>query len=194
MMKRVTVFCGSSLGNDPQFQIQAKLLGQTLAKQNIELVYGGAKIGLMGAVADGALSEEGKVIGVLPKFLRSKEIAHEGLTQLILVDSMHERKTKMNELCDGVIALPGGFGTMEEFFEMLTWAQLGLHQKPVGISNINDFYDSLIVSAQTMVDGGLLKEVNQKMLLVSDNIDDLLNKMRSYVAPVVGKWINKEEV
>jgi len=194
MMKRVTVFCGSSLGNDPQFQIQAKLLGQTLAKQNIELVYGGAKIGLMGAVADGALSEEGKVIGVLPKFLRSKEIAHEGLTQLILVDSMHERKTKMNELCDGVIALPGGFGTMEEFFEMLTWAQLGLHQKPVGILNINGFYDSLIVLAQTMVDGGLLKEVNQKMLLVSDNIDDLLNKMRSYVAPVVGKWINKEEV
>jgi len=192
MIKRITVFCGSSLGSDEIFRLQATLLGKTLAKQNIELVYGGAKIGLMGAVADGALSEGGKVIGVLPKFLRSKEIAHEGLTQLILVDNMHERKTKMNELCDGVIALPGGFGTLEEFFEMLTWSQLGLHQKPVAILNVNGFYDSLIALVQTMVDNGLLKDVNQKMLLASDNIDDLLSKMRSYVPPVVGKWINEE--
>jgi uncharacterized protein (TIGR00730 family) len=194
MIKRVSVFCGSSLGTDPHFQIQAKLLGQTLAKQNIELVYGGAKIGLMGAVADGALSEGGKVIGVLPNFLRSKEIAHEGLTQLILVNSMHERKTKMNELSDGVIALPGGFGTMEEFFEMLTWGQLGLHQKPVAILNTNGFYDSLIAFIQTTVDKGLLNEVNQKMLLVSDNVDNLLLKMRNYLAPVVGKWISEEMV
>jgi len=192
MMRRITVFCGSSLGSDEVYRLQATLLGKTLAKQNIEVVYGGAKIGLMGALADGALLQGGKVIGVLPKFLRSKEIAHEGLSQLILVDSMHERKTKMNELCDGVIALPGGFGTMEEFFEMLTWAQLGLHQKPIGILNINGFYDSLIALIQTMVDKGLLKEMNQKMLLVSDNIDDLLNKMTSYVAPVVGKWINEQ--
>jgi uncharacterized protein (TIGR00730 family) len=191
-LQRITVFCGSSLGNDPHFQIQAIRLGKTLAKQNIELVYGGAKIGLMGAAADGALSEGGKVIGVLPKFLRSKEIAHEGLTQLILVDSMHERKTKMNELCDGVIALPGGFGTMDEFFEMLTWGQLGLHQKPVAILNVNGFYDSLVALARTMVDGGLLKEVNQKMLLVSNDIDDLLNKMRSFAAPHVPKWIDEE--
>jgi uncharacterized protein (TIGR00730 family) len=193
-MKRITVFCGSSLGSDDVYRSQANLLGKTLAKQNIELVYGGAKIGLMGAVADGALSEGGKVIGVLPKFLRSKEIAHENLTQLILVDSMHERKTKMNELCDGVIALPGGFGTMEEFFEMLTWGQLGLHQKPIAILNINGFYNSLIDLVQTMVDKGLLKEVNQKMLLVSNDMDDLINKMRSYVPPVVGKWINEEAV
>ncbi len=194
MIKRITVFCGSSLGNEDIYKLQATLLGKTLAKLNIELVYGGAKIGLMGAVADGALSEGGKVIGVLPKFLRSKEIAHEGLTQLILVDSMHERKTKMNELCDGVIALPGGFGTLEEFFEMLTWGQLGLHQKPIAILNINGFYDSLIALVQTMVDKGLLKEVNQKMLLVSNDVDDLLNKMRSYVPPIIGKWINEETV
>jgi len=194
MIKRITVFCGSSLGNENVYALQANQLGKTLAKQNIELVYGGAKIGLMGAVADGALSEGGKVIGVLPKFLRSKEIAHEGLTELILVDSMHERKTKMNELCDGVVALPGGFGTLEEFFEMLTWGQLGLHQKPVAVLNINGFYDSLISLVQTMVDKGLLKEVNQKMFLVSDNINDLLNKMRSYVPPVVGIWINEETV
>jgi len=193
-LKRITVFCGSSLGSEDVYRLQANLLGQTLAKQNIELVYGGAKIGLMGAVADGALSEGGKVIGVLPKFLRSKEIAHEGLTQLILVDSMHERKTKMNELSDGVIALPGGFGTLEEFFEMLTWGQLGLHQKPIAILNINGFYDSLIALVQTMVDKGLLKEVNQKMLLTSDNIDELITKMRNYSAPVVGKWINEETI
>lgn len=192
MIKRISVFCGSSVGTEEVYRTQAALLGKTLAQQNIELVYGGAKIGLMGAVADGALSEGGKVIGVLPKFLRSKEIAHEGLTQLVLVDSMHERKTKMNELCDGVIALPGGFGTLEELFEMLTWGQLGLHAKPVSILNINGFYDALIELLQIMVDKGLLKETNQKMLLVSSNIDDLLARMRSYTAPVVGKWINEE--
>lgn len=193
-MKRITVFCGSSQGSEGNFNLQATLLGQALAKQNIELVYGGAKVGLMGAVADGALSEGGNVIGVLPNFLRSKEIAHEGLTELILVESMHERKTKMNDLCDGVIALPGGFGTLEELFEMLTWAQLGLHKKPIAILNIDGFYDPLTDLIQTMVNKGFLKEINQQMLLVSDNIDDLLNKMRNYVAPAVGKWIDKETV
>lgn len=193
-LKRITVFCGSNLGNDSVYALQANQLGKMLAKQNIELVYGGAKIGIMGAVAEGALSEGGKVIGVLPKFLRSKEIAHDGLTQLILVDSMHERKMKMNELCDGVIALPGGFGTLEEFFEMLTWGQLGLHRKPTAILNINGFYDSLLALVQTMADKGLLKEVNQKMLLASDNIDHLLTKMRNYAAPHVGKWIDEKRV
>ena len=193
-MKRITVFCGSSFGTEDIYKSHATLLGQTLAKQNIELVYGGAKVGLMGAIADGVLSEGGKVIGILPNFLKSKEIAHEHLTELILVDSMHERKTKMNELCDGVIAMPGGFGTLEEFFEMLTWAQLGLHKKPIAILNIDGFYDSLIIFMQTMVDKGFLKEVNQQMLLVSDNIDELLNKMKEYVAPTVEKWISKETV
>jgi hypothetical protein len=193
-MKRVTVFCGSSIGAEEIYKSQATLLGQTLAKRNIELVYGGAKVGLMGAVADGVLSEGGKVIGVLPNFLKSKEIAHEQLTELILVESMHERKSKMNELCDGVIALPGGFGTLEELFEMLTWAQLGLHKKPIAILNINGFYDSLNVMVQTMVDKGFLKEVNQQMLLVSNNIDELLDKMKNYVAPTVPKWINKESI
>ncbi|MBI3520901.1 MAG: TIGR00730 family Rossman fold protein [Bacteroidetes bacterium] len=193
-MKRLTVFCGSSAGTDPIVYLQATLLGQTLAKNNIELVYGGAKVGLMGAVADGALSAGGKAIGVLPHFLRSKEIAHEHLTELILVDSMHERKTKMHELCDGVIALPGGFGTFEELFEMLTWAQLGLHQKPIGLLNCNGFYDPLVAMIQSMVDKGFLKQVNQDMLLVSNTIDDLLYKMKHYVAPTVGKWIKEENV
>ncbi|TDP02114.1 TIGR00730 family Rossman fold protein [Flavobacterium sp. 245] len=193
-MKRITVFCGSSFGTEEIYKEQATLLGKTLAKENIDLVYGGANVGLMGAVADGALSENGTVIGVLPNFLRSKEIAHLGLTELILVESMHERKTKMNDLCDGVIALPGGFGTLEELFEMLTWAQLGLHKKPIAILNINGFYDSLVQLTETMVDKGLLKDVNQQMLLASDNIEDLLNKMKNYVPPTVGKWIDKEKL
>ncbi|WP_281232559.1 TIGR00730 family Rossman fold protein [Flavobacterium gelatinilyticum] len=193
-MNRITVFCGSSFGTDEIYQEQAVLLGKTLAKQNIGLVYGGANVGLMGAVADGALSENGTVIGVLPNFLRSKEIAHLGLTELILVESMHERKTKMNDLCDGVIALPGGFGTLEELFEMLTWAQLGLHKKPIAILNINSFYDSLIELTKVMVEKGLLKDVNQEMLLVSDNIDDLLEKMKNYTPPAVGKWIDKKQL
>ncbi|MDA6072336.1 TIGR00730 family Rossman fold protein [Flavobacterium sp. AC] len=193
-MKRITVFCGSSFGTDEIYKEQATLLGQTLAKQNIELVYGGANVGLMGAIADGVLNAGGKAIGVLPNFLRSKEIAHLGLTELILVESMHERKTKMNDLCDGVIALPGGFGTLEELFEMLTWAQLGLHKKPIAILNINGFYDALIELTKVMVEKGLLKDVNQQMLLVSDNIDDLLDQMKNYVAPTVGKWIDKEKV
>jgi uncharacterized protein (TIGR00730 family) len=170
--------------------VQADLLGQTLAKRDIGLIYGGANVGLMGAVADGVLKNGGKVIGVLPRFLQSKEIAHAGLTQLILVDSMHERKTKMNELCDGVIALPGGFGTLEEFFEMLTWGQLGLHQKPIALLNIDHFYDALITLVQTMVDKGFLKEANAKMLLVSHDIDDLLDQMNNYVPPATGKWIS----
>lgn len=193
-MKRITVFCGSSSGTEEIYTAQATLLGQTLAKRNIELVYGGANVGLMGAVADGVLNAGGKAIGVLPNFLRSKEIAHKQLTELILVDTMHERKTKMNDLCDGVIALPGGFGTLEELFEMLTWGQLGLHKKPIAILNIDGYYDALIVFVQTMTDKGLLKEVNRQMLLVSDTIDDLLNKMENYVPPTVGKWINKENI
>jgi uncharacterized protein (TIGR00730 family) len=193
-MKRITVFCGSSSGTEEIYTSQAIQLGQTLAKRNIELVYGGAKVGLMGAVADGVLNAGGKAIGVLPNFLRSKEIAHKQLTELILVDTMHERKTKMNDLCDGVIALPGGFGTLEELFEMLTWGQLGLHKKPIAILNIDGYYDALIVFVQTMTDKGLLKGVNQQMLLVSDTIDDLLDKMENYVPPTVGKWINKENI
>lgn len=193
-MKRITVFCGSSFGTDKEYEQEAYLLGKTLAERAIGLVYGGANVGLMGAVANGAIENKGEVIGVLPHFLQSKEIAHDGLTQLILVETMHERKTKMNDLSDGVITLPGGFGTLEEFFEMLTWAQLGLHKKPVGILNINGFYDELLALTETMVKKGFLKVVNQNMLLTSNNINDLLDKMERYEAPAVSKWISKEEV
>ena len=193
-MKNITVFCGSSFGSDDIFKKQATLLGQTLARQGIRLIYGGADVGLMGAVADGALNAGGKVTGVIPHFLQSKEIAHKQLTELILVETMHERKTKMNDLCEGVIVLPGGYGTLEEFFEMITWAQLGLHQKPIGILNIDGFYDDLIRMVQTMVDKGFLKQINRDMLLVSNTIEELLGMMRNYKAPTVGKWITKGEV
>ena len=191
-MNRITVFCGSSFGTEDLFEKQAYLLGKTFAQKNIGLIYGGANVGLMGAVANGVIENGGEAIGVLPRFLQHKEIAHNGLTELILVETMHERKTKMNDLCDGVIALPGGFGTLEEFFEMLTWAQLGLHKKPIGILNINGFYDSLIGFVRNMVVKGFLKEVNEKMILVSEDIEDLLELMENYEAPTVGKWLDKK--
>ena len=188
-MKKITVFCASSLGNDNVFTEQAYQLGKELAANNLELVYGGAKVGLMGVVANGVLENGGKAIGVLPRFLQEKELAHKGLTELILVDTMHERKAKMNELCDGVIALPGGFGTLEELFEMLTWGQLALHTKPVALLNVNGFYNGLLSFVEDMVGSGLLKEVNRKMLLSSSSITDLLALMRAYQAPTEGKWI-----
>ena len=193
-MNRVTVFCGSSSGNDDVYVNTASDLGRILAQKKIGLVYGGAKVGIMGAVADGVLSEGGEAIGVLPFFLQSKEIAHEGLSQLILVDSMHERKMKMNELSDGVIALPGGFGTLEEFFEMLTWAQLGLHKKPIALLNIYGYYDSLVTMIDTMVEKGFLKDINRRMMLVDKDINTLLNRMHTYSAPDVGKWISRETI
>lgn len=193
-MKKITVFCGSSMGDQENFKISATGLGKLLAQKNIGLVYGGARVGLMGAVALGCLEAGGWVTGVLPRFLGSKEIAHDGLSELIWVDSMHERKTRMFELCDGFIALPGGFGTLEELFEILTWAQLGLHQKPVGLLNIDGYYDQLIGLVQLMVTRGFLKQINQDMLLVSNEAEDLLRQMHHYNAPVVGKWINEEEV
>lgn len=192
-MKRIVVFCGSSAGHDRVYMEQATLLGAALAQKNLTLVYGGAKVGLMGAVADGALKAGGPVIGVLPHFLQQKELAHEGLTELILVDTMHERKTKMNELCDGVIALPGGFGTMEELFEMLTWGQLGLHKKPIGLLNVNGFYDPLVELSKTMTSNGFLSAENRDMLLCSTDISDLLLQMEQYQPPANSKWITSAQ-
>ncbi len=191
-MKRITVFCGSNFGTDEIYEKQAYRLGEILAQRHIGLVYGGANVGLMNAVAEGSLSKGGEVTGILPVFIKDKGIAHKNLSELIIVNTMHERKTKMNELSDGVIALPGGFGTLEEFFETLTWGQLGLHRKPVGLLNINGFYDSLKILAQTMVEKGFLKEANRKMLLISDDIDKLIDQMENYIAPDIDKWIIRE--
>jgi uncharacterized protein (TIGR00730 family) len=192
MMKRISVFCGSSFGTGQTYGNQAFKLGEILAERKIGLVYGGANVGLMNAVADGSLSKGGEVTGVLPVFFKNKGLAHKNLTELILVDTMHERKTRMYELSDGVIALPGGFGTLEELFEILTWGQLGLHRKPAGLLNINGFYDSLKILTKTMVENGFLKETNRKMILISDDIENLLDQMENYTAPDIDKWIIRE--
>ncbi|OXA72645.1 Rossman fold protein, TIGR00730 family [Flavobacterium branchiophilum NBRC 15030 = ATCC 35035] len=188
-MKRICIFCGSSTGTNTNYEIQATLLGKYLAQQNIELVYGGANVGLMGAIAHGVLDNGGKVIGVLPIFLKSKEIAHNNLTKLIEVKTMHERKAKMFELSDAFVALPGGFGTIEETFEMLTWAQLGLHQKPIALLNLNGFYDGLINFIQNIANNGLLKPENKDMLLICNNIEELFEKINHYNPKKVTKWI-----
>lgn len=192
-MKSITVFCGSSQGFDPAFIHLAFNLGAYLAESQISLIYGGAKIGLMGALADGALSKNGNVIGVIPDFLKTKEVAHEGLTELIVVESMHIRKLKMAELCDGVIALPGGFGTMEEYFEMLTWGQLGLHKKPIALLNTNNFYDPLIALADSMVGAGFLKQENRNLMLLANEIPVLIEMMQSYNPPTITKWLKNGE-
>jgi uncharacterized protein (TIGR00730 family) len=191
-MNSIIVFCGSSEGYDESYREAAYRLGETLARRDIRLVYGGAKTGLMGAIADGALENGGKVVGVIPDFLKSKEVMHEGLTELITVSSMHERKMKMHELGDGVIALPGGWGTMEELFEMLTWGQLGLHSKPIGLLSVNGYYDALKALCANMVQEGFLAECTNATLLSSGDIDELLQQMDDYVAPEAPQWITKQ--
>lgn len=186
----VAVFCGSSEGNDTIIISEAITLGETLAKQNITLVYGASKIGVMGKVAQGVLEHNGKVIGVIPEFLKKKEVVHLGLHKLITTKNMHQRKLKIHDLSDGFIALPGGFGTLEELFEIITWSQLGLHQKPIGLLNVNGFYNDLIELLEKMVAKGFLKMENLELLIVDDNIESLLNKMRAFKPTQVPKWLN----
>lgn len=190
-MNCITVFCGSSYGKNEVYKTTAYELGKRLAENGINLIYGGASVGLMGTVADGALQNGGRAIGVLPRFLSDRELAHKDLTELIVVETMHERKYRMSELCDGVIAMPGGFGTIEELFEMLTWAQLGLHHKPVGILNIDGFYDELLMFVETMIEKGFLREINREFILVDSDIDGLLDKMRKYVPPTTAKSFDR---
>lgn len=193
-MRSIVVFCGSSEGNDPKILQKASVLGSTLANKGIILIYGAAKIGVMGKIAEASLGNGGKVIGVIPDFLKAKEVVHPGLSELIITKNMHERKLKMHELSEGVIVLPGGYGTLEEFFEMITWAQLGLHQKPIGILNVGGFYDPLLSMLKKMVDKGFLKQENLDMLLIHRTVEGLLYQMEQYRPPKVPKWINKEQV
>lgn len=190
---RICIFSGSSAGRLPLYSEAATRLGHALAKSGIGLVYGGASVGLMGAVADAALASGGEVIGVLPDFLAQKEIAHTGLSDLRIVNSMHERKALMAELSDGFVALPGGIGTLEELFEVWTWAQLGQHEKPCALLNINGFYDGLASFLDHIVDEAFLKPEHREMLIVEQDIDDLLKTLLSYTPPRVTKWIKREE-
>ncbi len=192
-LKSVCVFCGSSDGNDQAIVDVALELGKTLAANETTLVYGAAKIGIMGKVAQGALDNNGKVIGVIPEFLKLKEVVHLGLTELIVNNTMHERKMKMQEISDGFITLPGGFGTFEELFEIITWAQLGLHQKPIGLLNVNGFYDDLIAMLNTMVSKGFLKRDNLDLLLVDTTVTGLLTKMDSFKPQPVPKWLQADK-
>jgi hypothetical protein len=192
-MKSIAVFCGASMSNDSILNMKAIELGKLLALKNIQLVYGGAKIGLMGNIANGVLENRGKVIGVIPEFLTSKEIVHESLTELIITETMHERKLKMHDISDGIVALPGGFGTLEELFEMLSWAQLGLHKKPIGVLNINGFYDDLFSFIEVMIEKELLKPSYKKLVLVANNADELLEKMNNFIPSPTPAWVNKNE-
>ncbi|WP_102693588.1 LOG family protein [Rummeliibacillus pycnus] len=191
-MKRLAIFCGSSNGASDVYIEGAKKLGKELAKRNITLVYGGASVGVMGAVANAVLEEGGYVIGVMPSFLEKREISHQNLSELIVVDSMHERKAKMADLADGFIALPGGPGTLEEFFEVFTWAQLGLHRKPCGLLNINHYYDPLITLFNHMADEKFLHEQYRSMAIVNEEPKELLNQISTYNPPTVKTYIKEK--
>ena len=191
-MKKLAVFCGSSNGASNVYIEEATKLGKELAKRNIALVYGGASVGVMGAVADSVLEEGGTVIGVMPSFLEKREISHKNLSELIIVNSMHDRKAKMADLADGFIALPGGPGTLEEFFEIFTWAQLGLHQKPCGLLNINHYYDPLVALFNHMAEEQFLHEKYRNLALVDNEPKGLLDKFNSYEPPTVKSYINEK--
>lgn len=191
-MKSIAVFCGSGDGYNDVYREQGFLVGSTLARKGINVVYGAARIGVMGAVADGVLNNSGYITGVIPHFLQTREIAHDGLSELIVVNTMHERKLKMYERCDAVLVLPGGWGTMEEMFEMLTWGQLGMHTKPVGLLNVNQYFDPLKAMNSTMVQEGFLDECANTMLMFSPSIDELLEKMENYQAPDLPQLINRQ--
>lgn len=184
-MKSVAVYCGSSMGASETYKTGAVELGKELARRNITLVYGGSQVGIMGIVADTVLQEGGQVIGVMPKILFEKELAHTNLTKLYVVESMHERKAKMAELADGFVALPGGPGTLEEFFEVFTWAQIGIHEKPCGLLNINNYYEPLLAVFDHMLKEEFLHERFHGMTIVDTNPASLLDRFVSYSAPSV---------
>jgi len=188
-LKSVYIFCGSSKGLSSKYKDISQKLGQQLAEQNLEIIYGAGNVGLMGVVADAALEAGGKVVGVIPDFLKKWEVYHENLTELIVTETMHERKWIMEERSDSVIVLPDGFGTLDELFEILTWKQLHLHEKPIGILNIDGYYDPLLSHINNMVKEGFVKEINLELFVVANSIDDLLSKMQNAKATKTGRWL-----
>lgn len=188
MIRSVCVYCGSSSRAAEEYFEAARLTGRVLAARGLTLVYGGACVGLMGALADSALELGGQVTGVIPQSLVDKEVAHPGLTEQHIVESMHVRKALMNELSDAFLALPGGFGTLDELFETLTWAQLKFHAKPVGLLNIGGYFDGLLAFARRAVDDGFIHPAHVDMIHVGADPADLLDRMAGFVAPETGKW------
>jgi uncharacterized protein (TIGR00730 family) len=193
LVKRVCVFCGANVGADPVFARAAQQVGLVLAKRGLGLVYGGGNIGLMGVLADAALAAGAEVIGVIPQALVDRELAHREITDLRIVQSMHERKAMMADLSDGFIALPGGYGTLEEFCEILTWGQLGLHRKPFGLLNIQHFYDPFVAQIDHAVQMKFIHPQNRDLLIVDDTIDTLLTRFDHFKPPPLRQWIDREE-
>lgn len=193
MIARVCVFCGSNTGSDPRFVRAARELGALLARERVALVYGGGSVGLMGTLADAVLENGGEVIGVIPRALWEREVGHRALTQLHIVETMHERKAMMASLADAFIALPGGLGTLEEIFEIWTWAQLGLHAKPCGFLDVAGFYAPLMEFLDRAVDAGFLRIQHRAIALVDGDAQSLLHRFAEYEPPKVVKWITKEE-
>ena len=178
-MKAICVFCGANFNGDIVLKQAIEQLARVMVAKDITLIYGGGKVGVMGLLADAVMSEGGKAVGIIPQFLMDKEVGHTGLTQLHIVENMHQRKQMMNDLCDGIIMLPGGFGTLEEFFEVLTWLQLGLHSHPVGVLNVNGFYDHLLMQMDVMVEQRFLKQTNRNLVLTSADAIELVNLMEN---------------
>ena len=192
-MQSVCVFCGSSRGIEPAYTEAARSLGRTLAEANVRLIFGGGHVGLMGVVSNAALEAGGEVIGVIPKSLVERELAHAALTDLRIVGSMHERKAMMSGLSEGFIALPGGTGTLEEFFEVLTWAQLGEHEKPCGLLNVAGYYIPLLAVFDQMVEKGFLSESNRALVLIESEPEKLLQRLGEYQPPKRAKWLDASE-
>ena len=192
-MKRICVFCGSNKGNDPAYTTAAEQVGAELARRGIGLVYGGGRIGLMGVVADAVLSAGGEVVGVIPAALDEREVAHRGLTELRVVNSMHERKALMAELADAFIALPGGFGTFEELCEIITWAQLGFIKKPCGILNVSGYYEPLLQMFDAAVNAGFIRLEHRALVLQAEDAAELIDRLTVYRPPQVEKWLELEQ-
>lgn len=192
-MKSVCVFCGSSPGARASYRVAAERLATAIAKRGLDLVYGGASVGLMGALADAALAAGGRVVGVLPRALDRKEIAHVGLTELHVVDSMHERKARMAERADAFIALPGGIGTLEEWFEVLTWSQLGFHAKPCGLLDVDGYFAPLLALLDRAVHERFVTPEHRSMIVVEDDVERLLGALARWRAPAGEKWIDRDE-
>ena len=178
-MKSICVFCGANYNGDPVLKQTVEQLAEVLVARDISLVFGGGHVGVMGLLADAVLTRGGKAIGVIPQFLMNKEVGHTGLTEMHVVDNMHQRKQLMNDLCDGIIMLPGGFGTLEEFFEVLTWLQLGLHDHPIGVLNVNGFYDYLLKQMDVMVEQRFLKPANRQLVITSTDAIELVALMEN---------------
>ena len=193
MPRSLCVFCGSSPGRDPEHLALARALGRRLATEGIALVYGGASVGLMGALADAALEEGGEVVGVIPRGLVAREVAHPRLSELVVVDSMHERKAVMSDRSEGFVALPGGLGTLEELFEVWTWGLLGIHAKPVALLDATGYYDPMLGFLDSAMAEGFVREPHRGMLIAARTVDDLLDSLRGWSAPAVTQWVTSRE-